>query len=101
MAGGVFLCKLYSQRLGLDGSWLWIFAGTESGMGKEKKGLRNIKNGAWEGIAKLQSVRRGAFAFEEVPLVVVDRLAAEFAKESCHPILPIAIHDWELLVANC
>ena len=34
----------------------------------------------WEGMTKFQSVRRGVFSFEEVPLVVVAGLAIEFTK---------------------
>ncbi len=52
-------------------------------------------------MAKLRGARRGVWGFEEVPLVIVDGLVAEFVKEARHPNLPIANSDWESLVANC
>ena len=38
-------------------------------------------------MAKLRGARRGVWGFEEVSLVIVDGLVAEFVKEARHPIL--------------
>ena len=38
-----------------------------------------------KGIEKLRRARRRVWGFEEVPLVVVDRLAAEFSKNRAIP----------------
>ena len=55
----------------------------------------------WDGMTKLRRARRGVWGFEEVSLVIVDGLDAEFVKEARHPNLPIANSDWEPLVADC
>ena len=44
-----------------------------------------------KGIIKLRGARRGVWGFEEVSLVIVDGLVAEFVKEARHPILRL----WE------
>ena len=61
----------------------------------------NIRPDAWQGMARLQSVRRGFFGFEEVLLVIVDGLAVDFAKVRAIPFGRWQIHDCELPVANC
>ena len=52
-------------------------------------------------MARLQSVRRGFFGFEEVLLVIVDGLAVDFAKVRAIPFGRWEIYNCELPVANC